>query len=103
GSESLLAQRLVQPGLPDAELTPDFLAAIGCRQRRRTLRAIDQRLGEPRRHQEAHQLAADMLGYVDADDLAVGGNDRAAAHARIDGSRKVDPLVIAALDQPVVG
>src|SRR4029078_9965489 len=67
GSESLLAQRLVQPGLPDAELTPDFLAAVGCRRRWRTARAIDQRLGEPRRHEEAHQLSADVLGHVDAD------------------------------------
>jgi hypothetical protein len=67
------------------------------------LRAPQQRRGEASGHEEAHEIAAELLRHVDADDGALGADRRAAAHAGIERARKMDAFVVAALDETVIG
>ena len=58
-------ERLVEPGC-QRQLAADFGAEI--RRRLVIADALEQRRGEPRRHQEADELAAEAVRDVDADD-----------------------------------
>jgi len=103
GTKSLAGERLVEAGLPGAELAPDFRAEVRRRHHLLIAYALKQRRGEMRGHEETHELAADPLGDIDTDDQTLGRHGRAAAHTRIERAGEMDALVVAALHQPVVG
>lgn len=87
--------------MPGCELPADLGAEI-----RRPLLLLpgapQEACRKARRHQEAHKLAADLLGDVDADDAALGIDRGTAAHAGVERAGEVDALVVAALDQAAI-
>ena len=71
--------------------------------RPRVLAAGQERHREARRHQEAHLLAVDAARHVDADDVALLVERRAAAHAGRERAAEEDLRIEAAPHQAVVG
>src|SRR5215470_13101320 len=102
-AETGVAQRFVEPFLPCQELTANLSPEILARGQAVLARNRQQFGGEPRRYEEAHELSAELFRDVDADNIPVRRHGRAPAHAGIDRTREVNPLVVAAIDQPVIG
>ena len=72
-------------------------------QRRRVLAAREQGGCELGRDQEAHLLAVDPAGDVDANDVALVVERRPAAHPGRERAAEEDLRIEAPLDQAVVG
>ena len=97
GDEAIGERRLVL----DQLLVDDRIGRA--EQRRRVLAAREQGGRELGRDQEAHLLAVDAAGDVDADDVAFFVERRAAAHPGRERAAEEDLRIEAALDQAVVG
>ncbi len=102
-AKTLLAERVIEIGLPGHQLAIDLVARVRKIERRFGLRTREQRGGLAGRNEEAHELAVEPLGDVDAGDLAGLRHRRSAAHAGIDRAGEMHARVVALLDEAVVG